>query len=90
VAETVGERLARAIARQDASAIAECFTAETEFRALTPPGLRERQGADEVAAMIAAWFGDSTELELVDARTEELGDRVHLAYRFQGVEGGQA
>lgn len=85
----VGEQLVRAIARQDPSAIADCFTPEAQFRALIPPGLREREEANETAALIAAWFSDSTDLDLIESELDEVGDRLHLAYRFQGVEEGQ-
>jgi ketosteroid isomerase-like protein len=87
--ETVGLRLVEAIAAQDAAAIGECFSQEAEFRALTPYGLRERRGADEIAALIAAWYGDSTVIELVDTRTDEVGGRLYLTYRFEGIEDGQ-
>jgi hypothetical protein len=87
--ETVGLRLVEAIAAQDAAAIAECFSQEAEFRALTPFGLRERKGADETAALIAAWYGDSTVVDLVDTRTGEVGGRLHLMYRFEGIEEDQ-
>jgi hypothetical protein len=60
-----------------------------EFRALVPPGVRERQGAADAAALIAGWFVDSTELALVESTTDEMGDRLHLGYRFQGVEDGE-
>jgi ketosteroid isomerase-like protein len=90
VAETVGERFVDAIAHQDATAIAACFTADAELRALIPPGLRERQGADEAAALIAGWFADSTELDLVESSAEMIGDRFYVGYRFQGVEEGEA
>jgi hypothetical protein len=76
--ETVGIRLVEAIAAQDAAAIADCFSREAEFRALTPYGLRERTGADETAALLAAWYGDSTVIDLIDTRTDEVGDRLHL------------
>jgi ketosteroid isomerase-like protein len=89
VAETVGERLVQAIANQDADAIAACFTPEAEFRALIPPGLRERQGAEEAAALFARWFGDSTELDLVESSAETIGDRLYVGYRFHGVEEGK-
>jgi hypothetical protein len=32
---------------------------------------------------------DSTELHLLDARTDEVADRVHVSYRFEGVEEGE-
>jgi ketosteroid isomerase-like protein len=89
VSAAVGTRLVEAIASQDTAAISTCFAADAEFRALTPPGLRERTGAPEVAALIAGWFADSSELELVDSEAKEVGDRVHVAYRFEGVEEGQ-
>ena len=78
-----------AVAAQDESAIAACFTRGAVFRALVPPGFRERTGANDVAALIAGWFADSTELDLVEARTEEISDRLHIAYRFEGVEEGE-
>jgi hypothetical protein len=83
-------RLVEAIASQDAATISTCFAADARFRALIPPGLRERTGAPEVAALIAGWFADSTELELVDSEAEEVGDQLHVAYRFEGVEEGQS
>ena len=89
MSETVGLRLVEAIAAQDATAIAECFSQEAEFRALTPNGLRERKGADEIAALIAAWYGDSTVIDLADSGTAEVGGRLYLTYRFEGIEEGQ-
>ena len=78
-----------AIADQDAGAIADCFCSDARVRALTPPGIHEREGADEAAALIARWFGDSTELDLVATRTDEVGGRLYLGYRFEGVEEGE-
>ena len=86
---SIGTRFVEALA-QDASAIAACFTPGVELRALIPPGLRERTGAAEAAALVAGWFADSTELELVESRSEEVGDRLHVAYRFEGVEDDEA
>jgi hypothetical protein len=85
----VGRRLVAAIVAQDVAAIEVCFSADAQLRALVPPGLRERYGAAEAALLIAGWFADSTELELVDLETDEVGDRVRVRYRFEGVEEGQ-
>ena len=82
----LGTRLVDAIAAQDATAIAACFAPAAEFRGLTPPGLRERSGAAETASLIAGWFADSSELELVEASADEVEDRLHISYRFRGVE----
>lgn len=85
---SLGSELVQAIAAQDESALQACFAGEVQFRALTPPGLRERTGAAEAASLILAWFADSTELDLVDTHTDEVGDRLHISYRFEGVEEG--
>ena len=87
--ESLAERLVAGIAAQDKEAIAACFAADAEFRALIPSGLRERRGAAETAALIAAWFGDSTELDLLEKQADEVGDRILIAYRFVGVEEGK-
>jgi hypothetical protein len=50
--------------------------------------LRERTGADDAAALVAGWFADSTELHLVDSMTEGVADRLLVAYRLEGIEGG--
>jgi ketosteroid isomerase-like protein len=89
VDNALGTRLVRAIAEQDQSALAECFAPNAELRALTPHGLRERAGAGEAASMISGWFGDSTELHLLGSRCDALADRVHVSYRFEGVEEGE-
>jgi hypothetical protein len=89
VTNVLARRLVRAIAEQNEAALAECFAPDAEFRALTPYGLRERAGAIEAASLISTWFGDSTTLRLLDSRSEELSDRMHLSYKFEGVEDGQ-
>lgn len=88
VEEALGTRLVDAVAAQDATALVACFTPDATFRALIPPGLRERTGADEIAELIGSWFADSTELDLLDSRVETVGDRLHVAYRIRGVEDG--
>jgi ketosteroid isomerase-like protein len=82
-------QLIDAIAAQDAAALGACFAADVQFRALIPPGVRERDGSDETAALISRWFAASTELDLVDSAVEEIGDKLHIAYRFEGVEEGK-
>jgi hypothetical protein len=86
---SLAERLVDAIEAQDEEAIAACFNADATFRALIPSGLRERSGSGEAAALIAAWFEDSTELELLDRQSDEVGDRLHISYRFTGIEDGE-
>ena len=87
--KAISEQLVAGIASQDSAAIAACFTDDVQFRALTPHGLRERTGATDVGALIAAWYADSTELGLIDMRADDVGDRSHISYRFAGVEEGE-
>ena len=82
----LAEQLVAGIAAQDAAAIAACFAEDVQFRALTPPGLRERSGAAEVGALIAMWYSESTVLDLAEARAHQIDDRLHISYRFTGVE----
>jgi ketosteroid isomerase-like protein len=90
VPEDVGSRFVEAVATQDRTALAECFVPDVLFRALTPPGFRERTSAAEAATLVTQWFGDSTQLRLLDSRGDEVGDRLHVSYRFAGVEHGES
>ena len=90
MSDDVGSRFVGAVAAQDEAMLAECFASDVEFRALVPPGLRERTGAVEAAATISGWFGDSTGLRLLDSRSDQVGDRLHVSYRLAGVEEGEA
>jgi hypothetical protein len=58
VAGSIGTQFVEAIAAQNESALAACFKPDVEFRALIPPGLRERVGAEDAAAVVAGWFAD--------------------------------
>ena len=90
MADGLGAQLIDAVAAQDEAALAQCFASSAEFRALTPPGLRERSGAAEASGLISQWFSDSTELQLLDSQSSEVGDRLHVSYRFGGMEDGEA
>jgi ketosteroid isomerase-like protein len=85
---SVGARFVAAIAAQDEAALARCFAPDARLRALVPRGLREREGAVEASALVAGWFADATELDLVESSESEVVDRLHVAYRFDVVEEG--
>ena len=89
MAYELSERLVAGIAAQDEAAIAACFADDAEFRALSPPGLRERSAGADAGALIALWFGDATVLDLTETQTIEIGDRLRISYRFAGVENGE-
>jgi SnoaL-like domain len=88
VERSVGTRFVEAVAAQDEPAIRACLAPGVVFRALVPPGLRERTGNEDAAALVAGWFADWTELDLVESRVDDVGDRLHLGYRIEGVEHG--
>jgi hypothetical protein len=89
MSSALAARLAAGIASQDEAAIAACLAEDAQLRALIPPGLRECAGASDAAALIASWFADSTQLELLETRADEVADRVHISYVFAGVEDGE-
>ena len=88
-APPVGTKLVEAIAARDEAALAACFAPAVELRALIPRGLRERTGAAEAAALFTIWYGNVTELRLVDSQTEEVSDRLRVAYTVEVVEDGR-
>lgn len=90
MAEPLPERLVAGISAQDPARIGACFAEGASLRALIPPGLRERTGGGEAAALIASWFADATVLELEGMSSEQVGDRLHIAYRLTGIEDGEA
>ena len=90
MSDSLPERLVAAISAQDEAAIRGCFDPEAELRALTPNGIRERRGGAEAGALIARWFGDATVLDLEETRATEVAGRVHILYRFSGVEEGES
>jgi hypothetical protein len=50
--------------------------------------LRNRAGASEAAAQLAAWFGDGNPFELEASTVEPVGEKLHIAYRFRSFEDG--
>ena len=86
--ETVGRELVSALAAQDWDRLERCFAPEAELFATTPSQtpLRERTGAHDSAALLAAWFGDGDPLELVSSAVEPVAGKLHVAYRFRSFE----
>jgi ketosteroid isomerase-like protein len=89
VTESVATRLVAAVTAQDERALTECFARDAVLRALTPRSSPERSSGAEAAALITAWFADSNELHLVESASEEVADKLHVSYRFEGVELGE-
>jgi SnoaL-like domain len=89
-AEAAGHELVAALAEQDWERLERCFAPDATFFAAIPSKqpLRERAGASEAAAQLAAWFGDGAPLELVSSQVDSVAGKVHVAYRFRSFEEG--
>lgn len=86
--QDLGRHFVAAVATQDQPALAACFAGDAILRVLVPSGLREREGGQEAAELVHSWFADSDPFELLDSSVEEVSDRLHVCYRFQGTEEG--
>jgi hypothetical protein len=88
--EAFGRELVSALAAQDWTRLEHCFAPDAQFFAAIPSQkpLRERDGPQEAAAQLAAWFGDGDPLELVSSTVEDVAGKVHISYRFRSFEEG--
>lgn len=82
--ESLGLRLARAIADKDESALRGVLADDVDFRGLTPGRTWEASSPDEVVDIaFGHWFEDSDRI-VADTVTEgdEVGDTARVSYRF--------
>jgi SnoaL-like domain len=79
----LGATLVTALADRDFGRLAVTLAPDVRMRALIPPGCVELSGAEHAAARFAAWFGESDDLELVHAGSNDVGDRLHVFYRLR-------
>lgn len=78
-----GANLVAALAERDFDRLAGVFATDTHMRALIPPGPIEVSGAEPAAARFATWFGDAEGFELIESRSYDVGDRLHVSYRLR-------
>ncbi len=71
------------LAAQDFDRLAAALADDVHLRALVSPGLREWDGAADVAGQFGRWFGDTEQFDLVDASIGEVADRLHLRWRLR-------
>jgi hypothetical protein len=83
-----GAALVAALAARDFDRLAGVLAPDTRMRALIPPGPVELSGAEPAAARFASWFGDAEWLEVVRSGSHEVGDRLHVFYRFRVKRSG--
>lgn len=84
--ETLGERLARAIADKDETALRALLAGDVDFKGLTPGRLWEGSGPDDVVrTLFGSWFEDADEITAVLDVTdgERVADTARVSYRFE-------
>jgi SnoaL-like domain len=82
-ATDLGARLVAAVTERDFDRLACTLAPDVRMRALIPSGAVELSGAKPAAARFAFWFSESNALELVHSGSDEVGDRLHVFYRFR-------
>jgi hypothetical protein len=82
----IGTQLLDAIRRRDYVGIASCFADDAHMRAVVPPGVREDDGPDAIAARFRLWTGELTDYELVDAAVDPVADLLRIRYAIRGVD----
>lgn len=80
---STGEAFVAALADRDFEKLEACFHPEVLFRALVPPGLRERAGSAAAAAQLKAWFSAADRMQLLQKDVDLVSERVHISYRFR-------
>ena len=83
--ETLGARLAAAIAAKDEAALRALLADDVDFKGLTPGRIWEGTGPDDVVATVfGSWFEDSDTIErVVDvSERDDVADTSHVSYRF--------
>jgi hypothetical protein len=71
------------LAGQDFAKLGGALAPGARLRALLPPGLMERTGAEEIAEVFARWFGGTEVFDPVEATVGEVGGRLHLRWRLR-------
>ena len=77
----VGHRFLGSLAVQDFDRLASELSDDVRLRAVLPGDTKEWHGPDRVKATFIRWFGNTKEFELLDATVDELGSRLHMAWR---------
>ena len=86
--ETLGVRLARAIAAKDEAALRAILADDVDFRGLTPGQTWEGSGPDAVVETVfGSWFEPDDEIErVVDvSERDDVADTSHVSHRFDLV-----
>ncbi|GAA1925929.1 nuclear transport factor 2 family protein [Nocardioides hwasunensis] len=83
--ESLGSRLAHAIAAKDAAALRDLLADDVDFKGLTPGRLWEGTGPDAVVeTVLGSWFEESDTIErVIDVEDgTDVADTARVSYRF--------
>lgn len=82
--DTLGVRLAHAIAAKDEAALRDLLADDVDFRGLTPGRAWEGTGPDDVVRVLFTWFDEDDTIErVVDvSERDDVVDTSHVSYRF--------
>lgn len=86
--DTLGSRLAHAIAAKDEIAFRALLADDVDFKGMTPGRLWEGAGPDDVVEVVfGSWFEPADTVErVVEVRDgEQVADTAHVSYRFELV-----
>ncbi|WP_210504408.1 hypothetical protein [Nocardioides xinjiangensis] len=86
--DSLGARLAGAIAAKDEAALRALLADDVDFKGLTPGRLWEGTGPDDVVeTVLGSWFEESDTIERVVevAERSDVADTSHVSYRFDLV-----
>lgn len=82
--ETLGRRLAAAVAAKDEVALRGLLQPDVDFRALTPGRVWEAEGPDDIVAAVQAWFDDGDHIEGTElVESDRFADRERVGYRLR-------
>lgn len=84
----VGEQFLDALGRRDYDALATCFADDATLRAIVPPGVREADGPEAIAARFRMWTGEMADYELLEAEAAPFAEVLRLRYVARGIEAG--
>lgn len=86
VSTDVGARFLEALERRDYEALGCCFSSEATLRSIVPPGLREDDGRDAIAARFRLWTEGIDGFEVLQAASEPYADMLRLCWAVTGFD----
>lgn len=88
-APPVAQAFLDALASHDFDALHATLDSSVQFRALVPGESVSVTAADDAVACYRRWFGDKTDIEVIDRRVTVLVDRVRIEFSARVKKNGQ-